>query len=120
MAEALSSPDKSKWEEAMEGEMESLHSNEVWELVKPPQNRKIVGSKWVFKRKLDADGTVIDTKHGCFPKVVLKDLVLTTKKSSVQLFTSNQFGQLWLKLSNGCVNCLLTWRTFRRGIFEAA
>ena len=58
VAEAKSSPDKAKWEKAMEGEMESLHSNDVWELVEPPPNRKIVGSKWIFKRKVDSDGAV--------------------------------------------------------------
>ena len=57
-SEAKSVPNKLKWEEAMKREMESLWSNEVWELVDPPPNRKIVGSKWIFKRKLDADGTV--------------------------------------------------------------
>ena len=47
--EALSTPDKSKWIETMEREMESFHSNEVRELVEPLPNRKIVGSKWIFK-----------------------------------------------------------------------
>ena len=58
VAEALSTPEKSKWEEAMENEMESIHSNGVWDLVEPPSNRKIVGSKWVYRRKTDADGNV--------------------------------------------------------------
>ena len=57
-AEALSAPDKSQWEEDMRQEMESLCSNDVWELVEPPPNRKIVGSKWIFKRKKDAEGVV--------------------------------------------------------------
>ena len=42
----------------METEMKSLWSNKVWELVEPPPNQKIIGSKWVFKRKLDANGSV--------------------------------------------------------------
>jgi hypothetical protein len=42
----------------MKSEMGSLKSNEVWELVEPPANRKVIGSKWVFKRKMNADGTV--------------------------------------------------------------
>ena len=58
VAEAKSSPDKVKWAEAMEREMESLRSNKVWELVEPPPNRRVIGSKWVFKRKVDADGVV--------------------------------------------------------------
>ena len=42
----------------MEREMGSLRSNEVWELVEPPPERKIVGSKWIFRKKMDANGTV--------------------------------------------------------------
>ena len=56
--EAKSSPDKDKWMKAMEKELESLQSNEVWRLVEPPSDRKIIGSKWVFKRKVDANGVV--------------------------------------------------------------
>ena len=58
ITEAESSSDKTKWRKAMEMEMESLRSNEVWELVEPPPNRRVIGSKWVFKRKVDADGAV--------------------------------------------------------------
>ena len=58
LVEAISTPDKAKWQEAMEKEMKSLHSNEVWKLVETPPNRRIVGSKWIFKRKFGADGTV--------------------------------------------------------------
>ena len=58
MKEALSSPQKAKWVKAMEIEMESLKTNEVWNLVELPENRKAVGSKWVFRVKTDADGAV--------------------------------------------------------------
>ena len=42
----------------MEPEVESLYCNDVWELVELPKNRKAVRSKWVFKIKTDADGSV--------------------------------------------------------------
>ena len=58
MTEALASPDKMKWTEAMETEMESLHKNEVCDLVKLPKDRRAVGSKWVFKLKVGPDGSV--------------------------------------------------------------
>lgn len=32
-------------------EVESLHRNKTWVLVKPPKDKKIVGCKWVFNRK---------------------------------------------------------------------
>ncbi len=38
--------------------MQSLLDNDVWELVELPENRKPVGSKWVYKVKVDGDGRV--------------------------------------------------------------
>ena len=35
----------------MTEEMKSLHKNQTWELVKPPMGWKIIGCKWVFKKK---------------------------------------------------------------------
>ena len=58
VAEAKSAPDAPEWEIAMEREMKSLHSNDVWELVDLPPDRRIVSSKWIFKRKIDANGAV--------------------------------------------------------------
>ena len=73
VSEAKSAPDRLEWEDAMETEMRSLLSNKVWELVEPPPNWKIVGSKWVFKRKIDANGIVEHYKarlvaQGCTQK----------------------------------------------------
>eukprot|EP00253_Pinus_taeda_P003724 PITA_03724 len=42
----------------MVDEMASLHKNEAWDLVELPAGRKPIGSKWVFKRKTNADGKV--------------------------------------------------------------
>ena len=39
-------------------EIESLHSNDVWDLVELPSGQMAVGTKWVFKHKVDADGLV--------------------------------------------------------------
>ena len=47
----------------MRKKIESIQSNEVWDLVELPANRKPVGSKWVLKRKIKADGSV-ETKQG--------------------------------------------------------
>ena len=56
--EAMTSTDKDKWVVAMEKEMESLHANEVWDLVELPKDRKAVGSKWVYKTKKGANGAI--------------------------------------------------------------
>ncbi|GJY77336.1 retrotransposon protein, putative, ty1-copia subclass [Tanacetum coccineum] len=47
-----------KWLIAMNVEMQSMKDNEVWDLVDLPPNGKTIGSKWLFKKKTDLDGTV--------------------------------------------------------------
>ncbi|CAB4035877.1 Retrovirus-related Pol poly from transposon TNT 1-94 [Paramuricea clavata] len=56
--EALASPQKAKWIKATEKEMAFLETNEVWDLVEPPENQKVVRSKWVFRVTTNAEGTV--------------------------------------------------------------
>eukprot|EP00253_Pinus_taeda_P030986 PITA_30986 len=54
--EAVDSEDGKLWKEAMVDEMASLHKNEAWDLVELPAGRKPIGSKWVFKKKTNAEG----------------------------------------------------------------
>ena len=39
-------------------EMESLQNNETWALVELPNGINIIGSKWVFKKKMNVAGQV--------------------------------------------------------------
>ena len=56
--EAMSSVDSEKWQSAMKSEMDSMYSNQVWTLVEAPKDVKPIGCKWVYKRKIGADGQV--------------------------------------------------------------
>ena len=56
--EAISDIDSSKWLEAMKSEMDSMYTNQVWELVEPPEGIVPIGNKWVYKRKIGSDGKV--------------------------------------------------------------
>ena len=60
--EAMSCPDRDLWKRAMEKEIKSLHENATWEIASLPKDRKAVGSKWVFKRKMDGDGKIVQYK----------------------------------------------------------
>nr|GEZ49866.1 putative retrotransposon protein [Tanacetum cinerariifolium] len=53
---ALLDPESEKWLNAMNVEMQSMKDNEVWVLVELPPNGKIIGSKWLFKKKTDMNG----------------------------------------------------------------
>jgi hypothetical protein len=45
--EAMKSKKSLKWREAMEEELRSMSSNDVWDLVEISDVAKIVGCKWV-------------------------------------------------------------------------
>lgn len=53
--DALSS---SHWKQAMQEEYNALMKNNTWCLVDPPSGGNVVGCKWVFKVKRNADGSV--------------------------------------------------------------
>ena len=42
----------------MNSEMDSIHSNKVWNLVKAPKGIVPIGYKWIFKKKIEIDGKV--------------------------------------------------------------
>lgn len=56
--DAIRSPEKDLWEEAMDSEMNSLQENDTWKLVSLPKGRKAIPCKWVFRVKMNADGSI--------------------------------------------------------------
>ena len=52
------SPDSAKWFEAMRSEIRSMYENKVWDLIDLPNDRQDIEIKWIFKKKIDADGNV--------------------------------------------------------------
>ena len=47
----------------MEEEMSKIKKNETWELVPRPKDKNIIGTKWVFKNKMNEDGQIIRNKE---------------------------------------------------------
>ena len=50
----------SNWITAMQEEFHQFERNKVWRLVSRPPDRPVIGAKWVFKNKLDDQGTKQD------------------------------------------------------------
>ncbi|GJU81458.1 hypothetical protein Tco_1283823 [Tanacetum coccineum] len=46
------------WIVAMQEELNQFVANDIWELVPQPRNMTIIGTKWVFRNKLDENGIV--------------------------------------------------------------
>ena len=47
-----------KWKKSMKLEMESMYSNSVWELIHLPKGIKLIGVRWIYKRKRGPHGKV--------------------------------------------------------------
>jgi hypothetical protein len=50
--------DSEKWLGAMKSEIESMHSDQVWNLVDPTDGVRLAECKWIFKKKIYMDGNV--------------------------------------------------------------
>ncbi|KAG8478753.1 hypothetical protein CXB51_028642 [Gossypium anomalum] len=46
------------WKQAMADEITMIEKNQTWELVERLANRKIIGVKWVYRAKQNADGSL--------------------------------------------------------------
>ena len=51
--ESVNLKESKLWKSTMEEEMESFGKNKTWDLVALPNGRKLIGSKWVFKKKMN-------------------------------------------------------------------
>jgi hypothetical protein len=49
---------RKEWKDAMTEEYQSIIKNEVWEIVPRPKSKDVVSSKWLFKIKHVADGSI--------------------------------------------------------------
>eukprot|EP00253_Pinus_taeda_P026342 PITA_26342 len=55
----------------MEEELEQIEKNKTWELVPRQQDKNVIGTKWIFKNKLNENGEVVRNKE----KLVCKGYV---------------------------------------------
>jgi regulator of extracellular matrix RemA (YlzA/DUF370 family) len=54
---------KSKyWIKSMNEELDQIEKNQTWELVPRPKDKNVIGTKWIFKNKLNENGEIIKKK----------------------------------------------------------
>ena len=46
----------------MQEELNKFERNEVWELVPRPNDQSVIGTKWVYRNKMDENGIIIRNK----------------------------------------------------------
>ena len=59
LSEALQDND---WYKAMEEEIEQIVKKKTWSLVPRPVDKNVLGTKWVFRNKLDENGEITRNK----------------------------------------------------------
>ena len=52
----------------MDEELDQIEKNDTWELVPRPHDKNVIGTKWIFKNKLNENGEVIRNKERLFCK----------------------------------------------------
>ena len=48
---------------AMQDKLNQFERSEVWELVSRPQNQSVIGTRWIFRNKMDKNGIIIRNKE---------------------------------------------------------
>ena len=57
-SQAMNSKESELWYNVMKEKMNSMKSNDVWDLVDLPSDVITIGCKWVFKTKKDSSGNI--------------------------------------------------------------
>jgi hypothetical protein len=60
--ETMEGPEAHFWRQAVQKELNNHEIRKTFTLVRPPANRKILTGKWVFKRKRNENGEIIEYK----------------------------------------------------------
>jgi uncharacterized protein (DUF3820 family) len=56
--QAIESKHLHQWKHTLIAELKSMQVNDVWTLVEPLKTHKLIGCKWVFKIKTNANGCI--------------------------------------------------------------
>ena len=58
LKDAMEGPDQNEWTEAVVEEYKAHMENGTWDIVDLPSDKKPIGTRFVFKTKLDKDGNI--------------------------------------------------------------
>ena len=56
--EAVTGPEKEFWIPSVKSEISSLNENKTWRVIERRRNKNTVKMKWVFRKKVNADGSI--------------------------------------------------------------
>nr|GFB53421.1 retrovirus-related Pol polyprotein from transposon TNT 1-94 [Tanacetum cinerariifolium] len=86
------------WIVAMLEELNQFIANDIWELVPQPRNMTIIGTKWVFRNKLDENGIVSRNKARLVAQGYYQQEGIDYDVLMPQLLDLSQLGYYYLML----------------------
>lgn len=100
---AMKQKDKQLWKDACGAEVSSLKENKVYSIVDRPQNKTVIPSKWIFKRKRDVSGKVVKHKARVVAKGFMQEAGInyfetfapTVRQESIRLMAAISASNGW-------------------------
>lgn len=116
------------WRNVITEEFTALQKQGTWELVPSPENRNVIGSKWVYKIKRDPKGKVSRYKARLVAQGYSQEQGLdyeetfspVVRHTTLRLVISLDAMYKWELRQLDVKKCLFTWRITRRGLYETA
>ena len=110
----------------MHEELQALDANHTWSIVSLPKNKKVVGSRWVYKIKFKTDGSIERHKARLVTQGFTQTYGIDYKENFAPVAKMNTIRTLllvainhgWFFISNGRQECLFTRRPLRRSVYE--
>lgn len=105
----------------MKEEMKSMADNNVWDLIKLPKGKKLIGCKWIFKTKKDSEGNIESYKA----RIVAKDFTQTEsidyKETFSPIYLKNSLRIMMVLVAhfNLKLHCISKWKYWRDNIYGA-
>ena len=69
------------WINAMQEELEQIEKNQVWTLISRPVDKNVVGTRWVFKNKLNIDEKIVRNKARLVAKGYIQEFSIDFEES---------------------------------------
>lgn len=73
-----------KWRGALTDEIDAFARNNTFDLVPRQSHFNVIGCKWLFKKNFSLTAVLVGARRGLLPKVITKNMVVITRKHSVQ------------------------------------
>ena len=97
------------WVDSMHQELHQFVRNDVWELVPRPKDTHVIGTKWIFKSKIDKDGEVVWNKSRLVAQGYTQVEGIDFDESFALVA---RLESIWILLSIACImnyKCFLEW-----------